>query len=123
MQTLSKLEAHLDGWQACLDEYGTEMYAAPNMLRTMLIGTLPDEPENEISEKPRLTDYQKIMDWCKVRIEQKRQNMLADHACKVIGQPKIYVVQGNGDSEAAGQPVGAHRHQFQPGRPPWNLNS
>ena len=33
--SMAKLEAHHDGWQACLDEYGTEMYAAPNMLRTM----------------------------------------------------------------------------------------
>ena len=39
---MSKLEAHLEGWQGCLDEYGTDTYAAPNMLRTMLIGTLPD---------------------------------------------------------------------------------
>ena len=69
---MAKLEVHLDGWQARLDEYGTEMYAAPNMLRTMLMGTLPDELENEINEKPHLTDYQKIIDCCRVRIEQKR---------------------------------------------------
>ena len=70
--SMAKLEVHLDGWQACLDEYGTEMYAGPNILRTMLIGTLPDELENEINEKPHLTDCQNIIDWCKVSIGQKR---------------------------------------------------
>ena len=61
--SLSRLEANLDGWQACLDESGTEMYATPNMLRSMLMGTLPDKIENEINEKPHLNDYQKIIDW------------------------------------------------------------
>ena len=70
----------------------------------MLIGTLPDELENETNEKPHLTNYQKIIHWCKIRIEQKRQNMSADHARKGIGQPKINMVQGNGDSEAVKQP-------------------
>ena len=55
---MSKLQAHLDGWQACLDEYGTEMHAAPNMLRTMLIGLLLEKLKDEINEKPKLTDYQ-----------------------------------------------------------------
>ena len=102
---MSKLESHLDGWQACLDEYGTEMYAAPNILRTLLIGMLPDEFENEINEKPHLTDYQDIVDWCKVRIEQKTQKMLADRARKRGYQPKINMVTGNCDGDAAEQPV------------------
>ena len=33
--SIAELEVHLDGWEACLDEYGTEMCAAPIMLRTM----------------------------------------------------------------------------------------
>ena len=55
----------------------------------MSMGTLPDDIENEINEKPHRTDDQKIIDWCKVCIEQKRQKMLADHARKGIGQPEI----------------------------------
>ena len=73
------------------------------MLRTMLMGTLPDELENETNEKPHLTDYQKIIDWCRVRIEQKRQKMLSDHARKGIGHPKINMVHGNGIGESAEQ--------------------
>ena len=52
------------------------------MLRMMLVGTLPDEPENEINEKPHFTDYQNIVDWCKVRIEQK------DKRCSLIMHAK-----------------------------------
>ena len=68
----------------------------------MLIGTLPDELQNEINEKPHRTDYQHIIDWCNIRIEQTSQKMLADHARKGIGQPEIDMVQGNGDSDAVG---------------------
>ena len=79
------------------------MYAAPHMLRTVWMGTLPDEIHNEINGKPHLADYQNIIDWCKIRIEQKRQKMLAGHARKGIGQPPINMVQGNSDSDAAEQ--------------------
>ena len=57
------------------------------------------------STRSHLSDYLKIIDWCKVRIQQKRQKLLADHARKGIDQPKIDMVQGNGDGEAVEQPV------------------
>ena len=82
-----QLEAHLDSWMACLEEYGSELYAAPNMLKTMLIGILPQEIENEIMDKPELegNDYRGIFDWCKKRIEYKRQKALAEFARKSGG--------------------------------------
>ena len=41
------------------------------MLKTMLLGILPPEIENEIMDKPELAtaDYKNIFDWCKQRIE------------------------------------------------------
>ena len=45
--SMSKLEQHLDDWKNCLDEYGSELYSAPTMLRSMLLGILPDELEQE----------------------------------------------------------------------------
>ena len=66
----------------------------------MMIGALLDELENQINEKPHLTDYPKIIGWCKVRIRQKRQIMLADHAYKVMAtaMPSDIDVTGLPDS-------------------------
>ena len=38
-----KLEAHLDAWTNCLEEFGSQMYAAPGMLTTMAIDLLPED--------------------------------------------------------------------------------
>ena len=84
---VQNLEAHMDSWKSCLEEYGSELYAAPSMLRTMLIGILPAEIENEIMDKPELEreDYVGIFQWVKKRIEYKRQKALADFARKSGG--------------------------------------
>ena len=64
---IMNLEAHLDGWKACLDEYGHEMFAAPGMLRTMLLETLPDEFENDVLDRPELIDHEQILAFAKRR--------------------------------------------------------
>ena len=53
----------------------------------MLLGILPQEIENEIMDKPELAgeDYKGIFDWCKKRIEYKRQKALAEFARKSGG--------------------------------------
>ena len=79
---IMNLEAHLDGWKACLDEYGQEMFAAPGMLRTMLLEILPDEFENDVLDRPELVDHEQILAFVKRRLEHKRQKKLAEHARK-----------------------------------------
>ena len=99
-----QLEAHLDSWMACREEYGSELYAAPNMLRTMLLGILPQEIENEIMDKPELEgkDYKGIFDWCKKRIEYKRQKALAEFARKSGGNIIAAVIPDASQSTASG---------------------
>ena len=45
-RSVLKLEAQLDAWTNCLEELGSEMYAAPGMLTTMAIDLLPEDLEN-----------------------------------------------------------------------------
>ena len=99
-----QLEAHLDSWMACLEEYGSELYAAPNMLKTMLLGVLPSEIENEIMDKPELdgADYKGIFDWCKKRIEYKRQKALAEFARKSGGNLVAALIPDVSQSTASG---------------------
>ena len=71
---VAHLEVHLDAWKRCLDEFGTELYATPGILRTIFMGILPDEIEKEILDRPELAvgDYKTVLDWVKVRLEHKR---------------------------------------------------
>ena len=79
---VANLEAHLDSWKACLDEYGQELFAAPSMLRTMLLEILPDEFEAEVLDRPEIIDHEQILAFVKRRLEYKRQKKLAEHARK-----------------------------------------
>ena len=84
---IMKLEEHLNGWKACLDEHGAEMYAAPGMLRTMLMGILPEEIEKEVNDKEdELDDHESIIAFIKKRLERKRQKKLADYARQAGGK-------------------------------------
>ena len=83
--SMSKLEQHLDDWKNCLDEYGSELYSAPTMLRSMLLGILPDELEQEANERPELVNHELIIEWVKRRLVYKRTKLLAQHARKGTG--------------------------------------
>ena len=79
---VANLDAHLNSWKACLDEYGQELFAAPSMLRTMLLEILPDEFEAEVLDRPEIIDHEQILAFVKRRPEYKRQQKLAKHARK-----------------------------------------
>ena len=42
---VANLETYVDAWKNCLDEFGSEFYATPGMLRFMFMSVLPDEIE------------------------------------------------------------------------------
>ena len=81
-----KLEAHLDAWAICLEEFATELYAAPGMLTTMAIDLLPEDLENELIDQPELNSHTKVIAWVKRRLVYKRQKKMADFARKDGGR-------------------------------------
>ena len=80
------------------------MYAAPGMLRTMLLGIVPTEIENEVMDKPELehADYITIFNWIKKRIEYKRAKMLAEFARKTGGGIVASVSTGGPPTDGGG---------------------
>ena len=61
-------------------EFGTETYAAPDMLTTMAIDLLPDDIENEVIAQPELDTHTKVIACVKRRHEYKRQKKMAEFA-------------------------------------------
>ena len=82
---LGSLSSHLDEWVECLQTHGTELFNAPSILRTMLLGVIPTEFEDELLSKPHLKGWQDIIEWCKVKTVYKRQKLLAEAARKPGG--------------------------------------
>ena len=82
---LESLSSHLDEWVECLETHGTELLAAPGVLRSMLLGIIPSDYEDELSSKPHIQSWQEIMQWCKVKNIYKRQKVLAEAARKPGG--------------------------------------
>ena len=94
---IHKLEAHLDAWTNCLEEFGSELYAAPGMLTTMAIDLLPEDLENEVIDIPELNTHTKVIAWVKRRLEYKRQKKMADFARKDGG--RINAITGIDDND------------------------
>ena len=55
-----------------------ELLAPPKVLRTMLLGVIPTEYEDDILAKPEIVTYQDIINYCKVRTTYKRQKALSE---------------------------------------------
>ena len=72
-------------WVECLQTHGTELLNAPGVLRTMLLGIIPTEFEDELLSKPYIKTWQEIIQWCKVKTVYKRQKVLAEAARKPGG--------------------------------------
>ena len=65
---LSQLAGHLDDWVGCLQTHCSELLHAPGMVRrTMLLGVVPTEYEDELLSKPHIKSWQEIVRWCKLR--------------------------------------------------------
>ena len=59
---LDQLNSHLDDWVECLQTHGTELLQAPGMLRTMLLGIVPAEYEDELLTNPQIKSWQSIIE-------------------------------------------------------------
>ena len=81
---LEALSAHLDDWVDCLQTHCIELLHAPGILRTMLLGIIPTEFEDELLTKPHVKTWQEIVQWCKIRTVYKRQKVLAEAARKPL---------------------------------------
>ena len=76
--SIGNLNQHLESWIECLEMHNAELLAAPKVLRTMLLGVIPTEYEDDILAKPEIVTYQDIINYCKVRTTYKRQKALSE---------------------------------------------
>ena len=74
------LSAHLDDWTECLTTYCSELLHAPGVLRSMLLGVIPTDFEDELLGNPQIKTWQEIVQWCKVKTVYKRQKLLSEAA-------------------------------------------
>ena len=76
--SIGNLNQHLDAWLECLETHNQELLAAPNVLRTMILGVIPTEYEDEILVRPEVITHRDIILFCKNRTTYKRQKALAE---------------------------------------------
>ena len=82
---LEALSAHLDDWVECLQTHCAELLHAPGVLRSMILGVIPTEFEDELLTKPHVKTWQEIVEWCKIKTVYKRQKVLAENARRPNG--------------------------------------
>ena len=82
---IHSLAAHLDDWVECLQTHCADLLHAPGMVRTMLLGIIPTDFEDELLSKPHIKSWQEIINWCKLRTIYKRQKTLAEATRKPGG--------------------------------------
>ena len=76
--SIGNLTQHLDSWQECLESYNQELLNAPNVLRSMVLGIIPSEYEDEILVRPEVHTWQQVLEFCKRRTTYKRQKALSE---------------------------------------------
>ena len=83
---LDQLSGHLDDWVECLQTHCSELLHAPGLLRSMILGIIPTEYEDELLAKPHIKTWQEIVQWCKLRTVYKRQKVLSEQARRPGGR-------------------------------------
>ena len=117
---LDSLSAHLDDWVECLQTYCSELLHAPGTLRSMLLGVIPTEYEDELLSRPNIKTWQEIIQWCKTRTVYKRQKLLAEQARKPggrINQLSHLEVEHDGVQDSEGEPAATASADDEP--PAW----
>ena len=89
---IESLSAHLDDWVDCLETYSAELLSAPGTLRSMILGVIPNEFEDELLSKPNVKTWQEIVEWCKIKTVYKRQKVLSEQARKPGGRVAALLV-------------------------------
>ena len=83
---IANLSQHLDAWVECLETHNAELLAAPQVLRSTILGVVPTEYEDEILSRPEVVTYQDIIAFCKKRTTYKRQKALSELTRKPGGK-------------------------------------
>ena len=96
---MDQLSQHLDDWTECLQTYGSELLAAPGILRTMLLGIIPTELEDELLSKPHVKTWQEIINWCKIKTVYRRQKVLSEAARRPGGRINSLIIDHPDDKE------------------------
>ena len=94
---LESLSQHLDDWVECLQTYCSDMLHAPGTLRSMILGIIPADFEDEIIAKPHIRTWQEIVSYCKVKTVYRRQKQLAEQARRPGG--RINAMMGEDDED------------------------
>ena len=73
------LPEHLDKWVSHLDEFCTELYSCPNVLRTKVLAIIPEEIETILTDDshPEVKTWLDIIAFCKKRAYNFRQKSIA----------------------------------------------
>ena len=83
---LQNLSSHLDEWTECLNLYCSELLHAPGILRSMLLGVIPADFEDELLANPQVKTWHEMIQWCKIKTIYKRQKILAEQARRPGGR-------------------------------------
>ena len=55
--SFNQLNQHLDSWLECLERYNSELFNCPSVLRSMILGIIPADYEDEILVRPEVHTY------------------------------------------------------------------
>ena len=78
--SFNQLNQHLGSWLECLERYNSELFNCPSVLRSMILGIIPADYEDEILVRPEVQTYSEIIDFCKRRTTYKKNKALAELA-------------------------------------------
>ena len=97
---MENLCQHLDDWVECLETHCTDLLHAPGTLRSMILGIIPQDLEDELLSKPNVKTWQEIVSWCKVKTVYRRQKVLSEQARKPGGRIASLIVEHEDGAEA-----------------------
>ena len=102
-----------------MEKYGSELLAAPGILRTMVLGIIPTEYEDELLAKPHIKTWQEIVQWCKIKTVYKRQKLLAEAARKSGGSIRSLIIE---EVDEQGQIVEGSKSTEEEQPPSWFMD-
>ena len=100
---MEQLSQHPDDLVECLQKYGAELLAAPGILRTMVLGIIPVELEDELLSMPHVKTWQEIINWCKIKTVYRRQSILSEAARRPGGRANSLIVEARQQDRLAAQ--------------------
>ena len=98
---LEQLSANLEDCVECLTTRCAELLRAPGVLRSMVLGVIPSDYEDELLAKPHIKNWQEIVEWGKTKTVYKNQKVLAEAARKPSNRVNMLAyIEAEGDAKA-----------------------